>query len=253
MECVALSPASSHFITDGLYTSFQIWRFIFRARSKTIPLNGAMTWKQGHDRTCRMGCDHIESLAHVICHCLIHSRALQLRHNALVGRVKTAIGQIVQIMYETQRVPNSNLRPDLVVAYKSEIYIIDVTVTFEDGKDSFDRAREKKHLAYANIIKTFKTPTNTAEIIPFVMGALGYWDPQNDYFMKKFVSRSYLTKFRKLCTCDTIKWSRDIYAEHVTGIRQYDPTELNISTQRPHESETETNEEAMERRPANNN
>lgn len=57
--------------------------------------------------------------------------------------------------------------------------------------------------------------------------------------------------FRKLCSCDTIKWSRDIYTEHVTGIRQYDPTKLNILTQRPPEPETVTNEEEMERRPAN--
>ncbi|GIX76404.1 hypothetical protein CEXT_111131 [Caerostris extrusa] len=32
MECVALSPSSSHFITDGKYTRFADWRFIHKAR-----------------------------------------------------------------------------------------------------------------------------------------------------------------------------------------------------------------------------
>ncbi|GIY82495.1 hypothetical protein CEXT_352181 [Caerostris extrusa] len=39
--------------------------------------------------------------------------------------------------------------------------------------------------------------------------------------MRKFCSKSYLNLFRKLCVSDTIKWSRDIYIEHLTGHRQF--------------------------------
>ncbi|GBN19286.1 hypothetical protein AVEN_269400-1 [Araneus ventricosus] len=68
-----------------------------------------------------------------------------------------------------------------------------------------------------------KKPGKTVEIIPFVMGSCGTWDPQNDSFMRNLCSRSYLKLFQKLCVSDTLRWSRDLFIEHVTGVRQYDP------------------------------
>ncbi|GBN17410.1 hypothetical protein AVEN_61826-1 [Araneus ventricosus] len=121
-------------------------------------------------------------------------------------------------------VPGTRLKPDLIIEANSEILIIDVTVTFEHGKQSFERARQRKLDWYSCLIDRFKTPTNRVEVIAFVMGALGSWGR----LMRKFTSRAYLAKFRHLCVCDTIRWSRDIYTEYVTGIRQFDPNDLNI-------------------------
>ncbi|GIY44230.1 uncharacterized protein CDAR_27071 [Caerostris darwini] len=119
MECVALSPSSSHFITDGKYTRFADWRFIHKARLNLVPLNGAQQWKTG---------------------------------------VK-------------------------------------------------------------------------ATVIPFVVGALGSWYPPNDVFLRKFCAKSYLNLFRKLCVSDTIRWSRDIYIEHLTGHRQFSEDETTLTSQ----------------------
>ncbi|GBM16789.1 hypothetical protein AVEN_257172-1, partial [Araneus ventricosus] len=126
-------------------------------------------------------------------------------------------------------------RPDIIVQFENQILIIDITVTFEDEPDAFDRARERKKVRYNALLDLFKTPTNHVEIFAFVMGALGSWDPQNDILMRKFVTRSYLNLFRKLCTSDTIRWSRDIYVEHITGVRQFDPTQLTNDLTRPQE------------------
>ncbi|GBN16144.1 hypothetical protein AVEN_22443-1 [Araneus ventricosus] len=55
------------------------------------------------------------------------------------------------------------------------------------------------------------------------MGSCRTWDPQNNRFMRNLCSKSYLKLFQKLCVCDIHRWPRDLYVEHVTGVRQYDP------------------------------
>ncbi|GBN43415.1 hypothetical protein AVEN_119208-1 [Araneus ventricosus] len=245
MECVSMSPASSHFITDGKYMSFAMWRFVFRARSGTVSLNGYLSRKELNDQGCRVCTDaNRETLPLVLCHCKPHLFIMTLRHSALVLRVKNAIAHLVTILFENQMVSGTRLKPDITIEANNEILIIDVTVTFVNGKQSFERARQRKLDRYSCLIDRFKTPTNSVEVIAFVMGALGSWDP----LMKKFTSRSCLAKFRHLCVCDTIRWSRDIYTEHVTGIRQFDPNDLNIQALQPPEPENEV-DEALSRRP----
>ncbi|GBN27425.1 hypothetical protein AVEN_131166-1 [Araneus ventricosus] len=68
MECVALSPASSHFIANGKYLRFSEYKFIHRARLNLLPLNG-LPWKEGPNKRCRR-CNKadLETLSHVINH-----------------------------------------------------------------------------------------------------------------------------------------------------------------------------------------
>jgi hypothetical protein len=53
-----------------------------------------------------------------------------------------------------------------------------------------------------------------------VLGALGTWDPENDKLMTTMCSKKYLKLFKKLCVSDVIRYSRDIYIEHITRVRQ---------------------------------
>ncbi|GIY48218.1 uncharacterized protein CDAR_493191 [Caerostris darwini] len=94
-----------------------------------------------------------------------------------------------------------------------EIFLIDVTCPFENRKTTFDSARTRK-----------RTP-RTPHIIPILVGALGSWDPQNDSFLRRFMSCSYLNTFRKLCVSDSIKLSRDIYIDFLTAHKQYSTSE----------------------------
>ncbi|KAF8789554.1 Retrovirus-related Pol polyprotein type-1 like protein [Argiope bruennichi] len=113
MECVAQSPASSHFIADGMYTRFAAWRFIHRARLNLLPLNGSQVWKAKICRRCTEA--DIETLPHVLNHCKDRSRCWQLRHDTIVARLKKALATRCTIISENQSVGPDNLRPDLMV------------------------------------------------------------------------------------------------------------------------------------------
>ncbi|GBN17597.1 Retrovirus-related Pol polyprotein from type-2 retrotransposable element R2DM, partial [Araneus ventricosus] len=249
LDCVSMSPASSHFFFTGTYTRFAKWRFVHPTRLGVVTLNGYKSWNPPEEQKCRRcnKCNR-ETLPHVICHCYYTSRAWIPRHNSVVTRIKKAVSPKAQILYENQRIPGYTCRPDLVISYNNTIYIIDATVTFENGRNAYDLAWDRKIEAYTHIIDFFKTPSNNVQIVPFVVGALGTWDPRNEAFLRVFCSRSYIKLMSKLCCSDVLRWSRvseknrwsrDIYIEHLSGVRQYDPTVLTNDAHRPHEIEPE--------------
>lgn len=74
--CVTVAKESTHFIKDGMYTSFKDWRFIHCARLGVFDLNGYKKESRRIlgpvNRKCRR-CQHIETLPHVLDHCMFHS------------------------------------------------------------------------------------------------------------------------------------------------------------------------------------
>jgi hypothetical protein len=57
----------------------------------------------------------------------------------------------------------------------------------------------------------------------FVIGALGGWDPANGQIINYLkLGRHYCRLMRRLMCTDAIRWSRDMYVEHLTGRRQYE-------------------------------
>ncbi|GIY87961.1 retrovirus-related Pol polyprotein from type-2 retrotransposable element R2DM, partial [Caerostris darwini] len=221
IEVVSLSPASSHFISNGAYTRFADWRFIHRARLNLVPLNGAKPWLQDVDKRCRRCGFQQESLAHVINHCPSFSHAWQLRHNAIVDRLHKALLNRGEVLSANTAVLGTSIRPDLVFKKGREIFLIDVTCPFENRTRVFDSARARKLAHYEPLLPLYHAQGLTPHVVPILVGALGSWDPQNDSFLRRFMSRSYLNTFRRLCVSDTIKWSRDIYVEFLTGHKQY--------------------------------
>ncbi|GFU59181.1 retrovirus-related Pol polyprotein from type-1 retrotransposable element R2 [Trichonephila clavipes] len=223
MECVSLVPESGHFITGGLYTRFADWRFIHKARLNLTPLKGSKPWISGRQAKCRKCGKWDETLSHVLNHCKAYSAAWQMRHNNIVRRIKTAVAYNGTILSENQAVRPTSLRPDLVATVGNTLYIIDVTIPFENGKDSFVAAAQRKIEKYSPLIPVFnEMGYESVEIIPIIVGALGAWDPANDKFLRKVATKSYLKTLRKLCVSDTIRWSRDIYIQHLTGKQQYE-------------------------------
>ncbi|GFQ96468.1 uncharacterized protein TNCT_256201 [Trichonephila clavata] len=88
--------------------------------------------------------------------------------------------------------------------------------------DAFQQARARKILKYTPLLSHFASLGFVeAQIVPIAVGSLGAWDPENDKFLRLVVTKSYLTTMRKLCVSDSIRWSRDIYIEHLTGAQQY--------------------------------
>ncbi|GIY30012.1 retrovirus-related Pol polyprotein from type-1 retrotransposable element R2 [Caerostris extrusa] len=225
MEVVALAPASSHFISNGAYTRFADWRFVHRARLNLVPLNGAKPWLKDVDKRCRRCGFQQESLAYVVYHCPSFSHAWQLRHNAIVDRLHKALETKGEVLSSNQAVLGTSIRPDLVFKKGREIFLIDVTCPFENRKTIFDSARSRKMAHYEPLMPIYQAQGLQPHIVPILVGALGSWDPQNDSFLRRFMSRSYLNTFRKLCVSDSIKWSRDIYIEFLTGHKQYSTSE----------------------------
>jgi hypothetical protein len=109
------------------------------------------------------------------------------------------------------------LRPDLVLRKGPKIYIVD----FENRMTAFQAAAEEKRTKYEEL-RSEMAAQHVAEVavVPFINGSLGAWDPDNDSFLRLICSRSYGKLFQKLCVSETIKFTRDIYIEHITGIRQ---------------------------------
>ncbi|GBM22372.1 Retrovirus-related Pol polyprotein from type-1 retrotransposable element R2 [Araneus ventricosus] len=231
MECVAQSPASSHFVANGTYTRFCDWAFVHSARLDLLKLNGTQPWKVNAQKRCRW-CSKgtLETLPHVLCHCEVHPRAWQLRHDSVGDRVVSAISARGHIVAKNQPVGPKSLKPDIVFQKGKKMFIIDVTIPFENRLDNFAAARQRKLEKYDHLIEFYNMGFQTS-IVPIVVGALGSWDKGNDAFLSRFMSKSYLKKFQQLCVSDVIKWSRDIFVEHVTGVRQY--TDTNTSRPNP--------------------
>ncbi|GFV23115.1 retrovirus-related Pol polyprotein from type-1 retrotransposable element R2 [Trichonephila clavipes] len=144
------------------------------------------------------------------------------------------------VLSENQVVGSDGLRPDLVNVIDNTIYIIDVTVPFENRRSAFQQAKQRKIEKYTSLIPYFAIRGfSRVQIVPIVVGSLGPWHPENDIFFKKVATNSYLRLLRKLCVSDCIRWSRDIYIQHLTGVQQYSTDAADVQ---PDPEATEENE-----------
>lgn len=219
IDCVSADPASSHFTRTGLYTRFADWRFIHRARLNLLPLNGSRHHDQNANRSCRRCGYESETLPHVINHCMRYSDIITRRHNAVVSRVRKAAQSRFTILAENQ-VVEGNLRPDLVLVKDGNAVILDVTIPFDNRTEAFGEARQAKQVKYQGLAEALSTRYQKVEVDAIVLGSLGSWDPENDKVFKRLCSKKYLSLLKKLCVSDVIRYSRDIYAEHISGVRQ---------------------------------
>lgn len=226
-EVSSRDGVSNHFMRGGSFTRFADWRFIHRARLDVLPLNGARRWGEG-DRRCRRCGGAAETLPHVLGHCGVHSAAIQLRHDAVLHRLWKAcrlpgevrVNQRVEGVHGELR----ELRPDLVVRHEQSksVVICDVTVPFENRSVAFEEARARKVIKYAALAEDLRQQGYRVVVTALVVGALGSWDQRNEAVLDLLrVSRRYAILMRRLIVSDTIRWSRDIYVEHVSGVRQY--------------------------------
>jgi len=56
----------------------------------------------------------------------------------------------------------------------------------------------------------------------FIVGALGGWDPASERIVNQLkMGQTYCRLIKKIMVSDAIRWSRDIYIEHISGIKQY--------------------------------
>ena len=116
------------------------------------------------------------------------------------------------------------LRPDLVIRHKpsKSVVICDVTVPFENRWVAFEDARARKIAKYSPLAEELQRQGYRVVVTTFVVGALGSWDPRNEAVLRLLrIGSQYAAMMRRLVVSDTIRWSCDIYVEHVSSTRQY--------------------------------
>ena len=143
--CFSRSKASTHFHRTGDFLRFADWRWVHKARLGLVKLNGYAETDPVKMKCRRCGYER-ETLPHVL-NCCKNSLAGKItqRHNRIVARLKKAALGRWSLFKENQPIGSENLRPDLVLCDgDNEALLIDVTMPFENGTESFPRARSEK-------------------------------------------------------------------------------------------------------------
>ena len=224
LACFSLSKASTHFHREGDFLRFADWRWIHRARLGLVKLN-AYSESDPEKQKCRWCGFAKETLPHVVNCCdRALSRKITMRHNRIVARLKKAALGRWSVLRENQRLGSDGLRPDLVLVDKKneEALLIDVTMPFESQVDNFHKARKEKIQKYANLVRDLKGRFSKVNCEAIIVGPLGSWDNRNDRVVSRLCSKKYAALMRKLIVSDSIRASRDIFFEHVTGVEQVD-------------------------------
>ena len=233
---IAACKAASHFFHNGFLTRFCDWRFIHRARLNLLPVNSVAALHRGREEGGRSACCRrcgyqSETLPHVLNHCMgPHGDAYKKRHNAIVDSLVDATRHVGRATLDStvpEYVDGANLRPDLVIRSEHDgqkiAHIVDVTVVFENGVGALEQARQDKIDKYEPIATALRAQGWTVETNDaVVLGSLGSWPQSNDaVLMSLGVSRRFLPLLRKRLVSGAIKWGRDIYTEHITGVKMY--------------------------------
>ncbi|CAI6356986.1 unnamed protein product [Macrosiphum euphorbiae] len=127
-----------------------------------------------------------------------YSSLYMARHNSLVARIKKAAA----------------------VKKGTTTLIIDATVPFDNRLEAFKVAAAEKVTKYEELRRELaESSVGDVTVVPLIVGALGSWDPGNDDLVKRICSRSYRSLLRKLCVSEVVSFTRDIYTEHISGVR----------------------------------
>ncbi|KAK3916004.1 Nucleoid-associated protein [Frankliniella fusca] len=116
------------------------------------------------------------------------------------------------------------LLPDLVIIdeVNGSAAIVDVCCPFENRYLALQVARQHKRDKYAPLADHLRSRGLTVTCDAIVVGALGCWDPENEKVLTHLgIPPHVRANLKRKAVSDVIRWSRDIYTEHVCNARQY--------------------------------
>ncbi|KAK3925231.1 hypothetical protein KUF71_002617 [Frankliniella fusca] len=225
-DVAAREPTSNHFLAAGRFTRFCDWRFVHRARLGVLPLKACIR-VPGADKVCRKCRAHPETTAHVLCHCAVHSRAWNNRHRSVLKHTIENMNVLCREKLSVEKTVAGfpgRLLPDIVICDEAQkkAVIVDVCCPFENRYVAFEEARQRKRDKYAPLADYLQGLGLTVVCDALVVGSLGCWDPANDKVLTHLgIDQQKRTIFKRKVVSDVIRWSRDIYTEHVSNHRQY--------------------------------
>ena len=229
-EASSRDPSSNHFLAAGRHTRFCDWRFVHRARLGVLPLNGCFRGQRREperNRLCRRCQAAEETTAHVLNHCMRHHKALNNRHRAVLCRlVENMPADKKTVMRVERAVPGtgSNLKPDLVLLDQDNkvATIIDVACPFENRLRALEEKRAEKVGKYQALCDVLQRQGYATSCDAVLVGSLGAWDPRNERALSLLgIPLRARPALKKKAVSDVIRWSRDLYVEHMTGHRQF--------------------------------
>ncbi|CAI6363233.1 unnamed protein product [Macrosiphum euphorbiae] len=95
-------------------------------------------------------------------------------HNSVVARIRNAAANKCEVLAENQVCGSNGLRPDLVIRKNNRVFIINVTIPFDNhiaALDSAARERTKRYKALSEELSSIHG--SDSEVLPFVHWALG--------------------------------------------------------------------------------
>lgn len=103
--------------------------------------------------TCKKCHSQPESLGHVLNACTPNAGLMRQQHNTILQRIARAINKEGKNLYLEQFISPDSLRPDILLHNTStgEAVVVDVTVTYESGRDALKKARSEKEQKYAGL------------------------------------------------------------------------------------------------------
>lgn len=220
---------SNYFYKRGGFIRFADWRFITKARLNCLPLNGCKRSQRQMDKRCRI-CGYVnETLPHVINHCNINLSKITARHDDIQNRLLRAIGPTSAKISINKAVAGSGLqvRPDIVIQddANKRTLIVDIACPFDNKSTALAEARIEKIRKYQPLVQHYQSKGFECEVLPFVVGALGSWDPFNEITIRKLqLNRRFAIKMRWLMVADAIRHSRDIYTSHINYVNSAQQT-----------------------------
>ncbi|KAG8239342.1 hypothetical protein J437_LFUL019122 [Ladona fulva] len=100
-----------------------------------------------------------------------------------------------------------------------------ITVPFDNCPEALASARGGKIEKYSDLDKRLRVRQEykaEVHLHALVVGSLESYHPENDKLLKRLrISGKRIPTLRRKMVSAAIQWSRDIYVEHITGIRQY--------------------------------
>lgn len=133
---------------------------------------------RGAQVMCRRCTSKPETLGHVIGECTAGRRSRIARHNEAVGRIAEVLAEKPGTVVAREQVfsleDGTRLRPDLVIQSSGSVWVVDVTVPFEN-QNSLQGAALEKVRKYQPLLPTVQEQLGATrgEVIPVVLGARG--------------------------------------------------------------------------------
>ncbi|CAI6353624.1 unnamed protein product [Macrosiphum euphorbiae] len=84
-------------------------------------------------------------------HCMQDTALYMARHNAIVARIKKAGSTKFEVHSENQLLDHQGLRPDLVLKKAPNVFVVDVTVPFDNRLAAFEAVATKKKGKYEQL------------------------------------------------------------------------------------------------------